>query len=273
MAKIGLIQMTSGIDPADNARAVDAAVREAAARGAELILTPEMTGLLDSDKKRLAANARPADDDPTLATASRAARETGTWVLVGSVPIPTGEGHFANRAFLFDGAGVIAATYDKIHLFDVDLPNGERYRESATYVSGTALSLTQTPVGKLGLSICYDVRFPHLYRALAQAGADLIAVPAAFTRTTGKAHWHTLLTARAIETGCYILAPAQTGIHEDGRSTFGHSLVVAPWGDILCDMGDAPGVAIVDIDLQQVADARARVPAWHANQSFGIGTK
>lgn len=270
MPKIGLIQMTSGIDPVANAHVVDGAIRDAARQGAQLILTPEMTGLLDNDKQRLAANARPLAEDATVVAARLAARETGCWILIGSVPVPVSDGRFANRSVLIGPGGEVAAGYDKLHLFDVDLPSGERYRESATYAPGAHAPVVQTAFGKLGLTICYDVRFPHLYRALAQAGADMIAVPAAFTQTTGKAHWHTLLRARAIETGSFILAPAQTGTHEDGRSTFGHSLAISPWGDVLCDMGEEPGVAFVDVDIAEVAQARSRIPAWSVNQQFDV---
>jgi deaminated glutathione amidase len=270
MTKIGLVQLTSGIDPQANAKRVNDAVRAAARQGAQLILTPEMTGILDSNKQRLASHAQPLDRDATILAAQAAARDTGSWVLIGSVAVPADDGLFANRAVLIDSTGGIVTTYDKLHLFDVDLPSGERYRESATYTPGADARLVATPFGQLGMTICYDVRFPHLYRALAQAGAELIAVPAAFTRTTGQAHWHTLLRARAIETGCFILAPAQTGTHDDGRNTYGHSLAISPWGDILCDMGETPGVAVVDIDLTQVADARSRVPAWSVNRDFEV---
>jgi deaminated glutathione amidase len=270
MPKIGLVQLTSGIDPAANAALSAEALTEAAGDGADLIVTPEMTGLLDSNRIRLAANAAPLTADLTILAAQAVARRHGVWILIGSVPVPAGQDRYANRAVLIDTSGNIAVTYDKLHLFDVDLPTGERYRESATYAPGSAAHVVQTSAGWLGLSICYDVRFPHLYRALAQAGAEMIAVPAAFTRPTGEAHWHTLLKARAIETGCFILAPAQTGSHEDGRNTYGHSLVINPWGDILCDMGDLPGVAVVDIDLAEVAQARARIPAWNVNQTFEV---
>jgi deaminated glutathione amidase len=270
MPKIGLVQTTSGIDPHANAKLVIEALREAAGDGAQLILTPEMTTLLDGNKERLMAHALPLAEDPTIAAAISIAREFGTWILIGSIAVPLEKDKFANRSVVISAAGDIVATYDKLHLFDVDLPSGERYRESATYVPGTKAQLVETAAGVLGLSICYDIRFPHLYRALAQAGATMIAVPAAFTSTTGEAHWHTLLTARAIETGCFILAPAQTGRHEDGRSTYGHSLVINPWGDIVCDMGMTPGVAVIDIDLAEVAVARARIPAWNVNQPFEV---
>jgi deaminated glutathione amidase len=275
MPKIGLVQLTSGIDPAANAALTADALREAAGDGADLIVTPEMTGLLDNNRARLAANAQPIDSDLTILAAQTVARETGVTILIGSVPVPldtahNGQERYANRSVLISKVGTVIATYDKMHLFDVDLPTGERYRESATYTAGSTVPVVATPAGQLGLTICYDLRFPHLYRALAQAGAEMIVVPAAFTRPTGEAHWHTLLKARAIETGCFILAPAQTGSHADGRTTYGHSLVVNPWGDIVCDMGTLPGVAVVDIDLAEVSQARARIPAWTTNQTFEV---
>jgi predicted amidohydrolase len=262
--------MTSGIDPLANAEQFAQAIDAAAASGAEFILSPEMTGLLDSNKARMSAKARPVEKDQTIAAARDGARKTGAWILVGSIPVPLENGHFANRSVLINHAGDIVTTYDKLHLFDVDLPSGECYRESATYQPGTTAKLVRTPFGKLGLTICYDLRFPHLYRNLAQAGADMIAVPAAFTHTTGQAHWHTLLRARAIETGCFLLAPAQTGTHDDGRTTWGHSLAVSPWGDIICDMGTHTGIGCVDIDLSFVAQARARIPAWSVNLSCEV---
>jgi deaminated glutathione amidase len=268
MPKIALVQMTSAIDPHANAETLAHAIDAATAAGAEFILSPEMTGLMDSNKSRMADNARPVEKDLTIAAARDAAHKTGAWILVGSIPVPLANGYFANRSVLINNRGDIVTTYDKLHLFDVDLPSGETYRESATYQPGTLAKVVQTPFGKLGLTICYDLRFPHLHRSLAQAGADMIAAPAAFTRTTGQAHWHTLLRARAIETGCFLLAPAQTGTHDDGRSTFGHSLAVSPWGDILCDMGTETGIGCVDLDLSQVAEARARIPAWSVNPPY-----
>jgi deaminated glutathione amidase len=270
MAKIGLVQLTSGIDPEANAAMTAVALTEAADDGAVLVITPEMTGLLDGKRERLDANARTVETDPTVAAARQVAQARGIDILIGSVPVKAAGDRHANRAVLVDSAGRVSATYDKIHLFDVDLPSGERYRESATYIAGDRAVVADTAAGRLGLTICYDVRFPHLYRALAQAGATMIAVPAAFTRPTGEAHWHALLRARAIETGSFILAAAQTGSHEDGRATYGHSLVINPWGEILCDMGNLPGVAVVDIDLAEVALARARIPAWQSNHNFGM---
>jgi predicted amidohydrolase len=263
MVRIGLIQMTSGIDPAANARVVADGIARGAADGAQLMFTPEMSGLLDRDRSRILANASAEDRDLTLAAAREAAARHGIWVHVGSCPIRPSEeaDRLLNRGFLIDDTGVIRARYDKIHLFDVDLPGGERYRESATYAAGEKAVAAATPWGMLGLSICYDLRFSRLYDALSGAGAAMIAVPAAFTKPTGEAHWHTLLRARAIEAGAFVIAAAQTGRHDDGRDTFGHSLVVDPWGRVLLDMEADAGVATCDIDLASVADTRARIPA------------
>ncbi len=270
MTRIALLQMTSGIDPSANAAVLQGAIAAAAGEGARILFTPEMTGLLDRDRTRLAANAQPAARDVTLAAAQSGAQAHGLWVHLGSQPVPQGPGRFANRSYLIAPDGAIAATYDKIHRFDVTLPSGETYRESASYDAGGVAPCVATPLGMLGLTICYDVRFPGLYRALAQAGAEMIAVPAAFTATTGAAHWHTLLRARAIETGAFVVAAAQTGCHADGRTTYGHSLVVSPWGDIQLDMAVAPGVAVVDIDLDAVRTARTQIPAWSLNQPFEV---
>jgi len=270
---VGLLQMTSSTEPEENRAALEAGLRDLAARGAEFVMTPEMTGALDGNKARLRANARPEHADETLALARSLAAELGLWVLLGSQAVVVDDGPdslLANRSFLIGADGGLRARYDKIHLFDVDLPSGERYRESASYRPGCEAVVAATPWGQLGFSICYDVRFPHLFRTLAQAGAQMIAVPAAFTKTTGEAHWHTLLRARAIETGCYILAPAQTGLHKDGRTTFGHSLVIAPWGEVLADAGEGPGGVIAQVDLSHVADARARIPALRHDRAYEL---
>jgi len=261
--RVGLLQTTSGIDPRANARAVGEGLARLAADGARLAFTPEMSGLLDRDRARILSNASEEADDPTLAAAREAAARHGLWIHLGSCPIKPAPGadRLLNRGFLIDGTGEIRARYDKVHLFDVDLPTGERYRESATYVPGEAAVAAPTPWGLLGLTICYDLRFARLYDALSGAGSAMIAVPAAFTRPTGEAHWHTLLRARAIEAGAFVIAAAQTGRHEDGRDTFGHSLVVDPWGRVLLDMGEAAGHAVCDLDLGLVADTRARIPA------------
>jgi len=263
MVRLGLLQMNSGIAPAANARAVAGGIAALAGEGAAIVFTPEMSGLLDRDRARVVASTSTEDADVTLAAAREAAAKHGVWVHLGSCAIkPTPEAdRLLNRGFLIDATGAIRARYDKMHLFDVDLPTGERYRESATYLPGEGAVAAETPWGLLGLTICYDLRFARLYEALSGAGASIIAVPAAFTRPTGAAHWHTLLRARAIEAGAFVVAAAQTGRHEDGRETFGHSLVVDPWGRVLLDMGEAAGHAICDIDLAAVADTRARIPA------------
>jgi deaminated glutathione amidase len=266
---VALLQLNSGIDPLANAARVAAMAREAADAGAKLILTPEMTGLLDGNRQRMMGKATDEDGDATLAALRDVARKSGATILLGSVPIQLGE-RCANRCFLIDGSGNISARYDKIHRFDVDLPGGERYRESSSYEAGARAVVADAAGTKLGLTICYDLRFPHLFRALAKAGAKLIAVPAAFTQVTGEAHWHILLRARAIETGCYILAPAQTGHHEDGRNTYGHSLIVSPWGELLADGGTQVGIIHGVLDLAAVDDARARIPALTHDRDFEV---
>ena len=263
MTRVALLQARTGIDPEANARALAAAVEEAAAGGAAMLFTPEMSGLLDRDRERAAASLRLPEEDPVLAAVRAAAAKAGIWVHLGSLAVRRAdEPRLANRAFLIDGAGAIRATYDKLHLFDVDLPTGESWRESAAYAPGEAtVVVEETPVGPLGLSICYDLRFPDLYRALTDAGAKVIAIPAAFTVPTGAAHWHVLMRARAIEAGVFVVAAAQAGRHEDGRETYGHSLVVGPWGEVLLDKGPEPGLAFAEIDLEEVDRVRARVPA------------
>ena len=253
--------MTAGIEPAANAATIESAVTEAKAGGAVMLFTPEMSGLLDRDRERAAASIVAEAEDAVLAATRAAARRDGLWVHVGSLAIRRDDGRLANRGFVIDDAGEVRARYDKLHLFDVDLPTGERWRESASYVAGDAAVLVETPAGTLGPTICYDLRFPDLYRALSDAGATVLSVPAAFTRPTGAAHWHVLLRARAIEAGCFVVAAAQTGVHADGRATFGRSLVVDPWGEVLLDMGEAPGVAFADIDPARIAEVRARLPA------------
>ena len=262
MTRIALYQSTTGIDPAANATALVSAVEQAAGGGAEMLFTPEMSGLLDRDSARAAKVLRPQEEDPVLAALREAAAAHRIWLHVGSLAVLVGDGKVANRCFIIDREGQVRATYDKIHLFDVDLPTGESWRESNVYSAGSGVTLVNgTPVGKLGLTICYDLRFPGLFARLAESDADLIAVPAAFTVPTGKAHWHVLLRARAIEAGLFVVAAAQVGHHEDGRNTFGHSLVVDPWGDILLDMGEEKGVGFADIDLKRISDVRARIPA------------
>ncbi len=266
--KVSLIQMTSGIRVDANIAQASALIRQAAAASPDLIATPEMTGLLDKRPGEVERQAQAEDSDAAVASFSALAAELGTSLLIGSLAIRTAGNKIVNRSFLFDTAGRIAARYDKIHMFDVDLDGGESYRESATYLPGGAAVLTDCAGTRLGLTICYDVRFPHLYRSLATAGARVITVPAAFTATTGRAHWHVLLRARAIETGCFILAPAQCGHHEDGRDTYGHSLIVSPWGDVLADGGTEPGVVTATLALGDVEVARSRVPSLVNGRAF-----
>ena len=263
MRRIALLQTSSGIDPAANARALVAGLEAAAAGGAAIAFTPEMTGLLDRDRARAAGSIVGEADDIVLAAAREAAARLGLWVHLGSLALRPGgaETRYVNRGFLIDDGGTIRARYDKLHLFDVDLATGESWREPSAYAPGAGAVVAETPAGRLGISICYDLRFPDLYRALSDAGAELLAVPAAFTVPTGTAHWHVLLRARAIEAGCFVVAAAQVGRHEDGRVTFGHSLVVDPWGEVLLDMGKAPGVGFAEIDLARLHDIRARIPA------------
>lgn len=272
MLKVGLVQPTTGIDPAVEAPALAAAIAALAGQGAQIIFMPEMCGLLDKDRQRAAAHIRAQADDAVLAAVRAAARDNRVWVQLGSLALRGPGELFTNRGFLIDDSGAIRAHYDKIHLFDVTLPGGESYRESAAYAPGDTAVCAATPWGGLGLTICYDLRFGALHAALANAGAVMLAVPAAFTKVTGEAHWHVLLRARAIETGCFVIAAAQTGTHADGRTTFGHSLVVAPWGEVLLDMGTAPGTAVCDIDLAAVAVARGKVPALSHVRPFMVTT-
>jgi predicted amidohydrolase len=261
--KLAILQSQTGIEPEANARDLARAVEEAAAGGAAILFTPEMSGLLDQDRQRASEHLRSEANDLVLAQVRVAAQRAGIWVHIGSLAL-AGEredGRLVNRGFLIDPAGAIRARYDKIHLFDVDLPSGESWRESAAYAPGERAVVAKTPMGTLGLSVCYDLRFPDLYRALTQAGATILSIPAAFTVPTGQAHWHVLLRARAIEAGVFVVAAAQFGRHQDGRETFGHSLVVDPWGQVLLDMGQAPGLGFAEIDPDQVERVRARIPA------------
>ena len=262
MARVALFQMTSGIDPASNAKAIEGAIAQATAGGAEMLFAPEMAGMLDRDRKRAAVSIRSTEADTVLARTCAAAKQHGVWVALGSLAINDGreDGRWSNRSFVIDDTGTIRAQYDKIHLFDVDLPNGESWRESSAYAPGQGAFVVHTPVGIIGLSICYDIRFPSLHSALSEAGASILTVPSAFTVPTGQAHWHTLLRARAIENACWVIAAAQTGTHEDRRATYGHSLVVSPWGEVVLDMGESEGLAFAEIDLAAVDAARARIP-------------
>ena len=264
MTRIALLQAQSGIDPARNAAALGDAVRQARECGAEMLFTPEMSGLLDRDRERSAAHLRSEEEDEVLAAVRAAARDAGLWVHLGSLALKGSDGRLVNRGFVIDGAGSVRGRYDKIHLFDVDLPTGESWRESAIYAPGERLVVVEgSPVGRLGLAICYDIRFPALFAALAEAGAETIAVPAAFTVPTGQAHWQVLLRARAIEAGLFVIAAAQAGRHEDGRETYGHSLVAGPWGEVLVEMDGRPGLAFAEVDLGRIAEVRGRVPALH----------
>ncbi|MCF4126383.1 carbon-nitrogen hydrolase family protein [Methylobacterium sp. SyP6R] len=266
------VQMRSGRDPAQNRDAAVAGIREAAERGAHYVQTPEMTSLLERDRPSLFEKIREPEHDSTLGALRDVARERGVVVHVGSLAVKNGD-KVANRAFVIDREGAITAAYDKLHLYDVDLPNGESYRESATYTGGARAVVTDLPWGRLGVAICYDVRFPALYRALAEAGAEILSAPAAFTRQTGEAHWHVLQRARAIETGSFMISAAQGGRHEDGRETYGHSLIVDPWGRVLAEAdGNEPGVILAEIDMALVADARARIPALRHARPIVIET-
>jgi predicted amidohydrolase len=255
-------QSRTGIDPTANARGLVAAIEEARSGGADMLFTPEMSGLLDRDRARAGSHLREEADDPVLVAVRDAAAKAGLWVHVGSLALKAGRAdeRLVNRGFLIDATGAIRARYDKIHLFDVDLPGGESWRESAAYAPGKRVVVAETPWGRLGLSICYDIRFPDLYRALSEAEADMIAVPAAFTVPTGRSHWHALLRARAIETEAYVFAAAQSGVHADGRATFGHSLVIDPWGEVVLDMEERIGVAFAPLDPARIADVRSRIP-------------
>ena len=259
--RVAIYQAQSGIDPAANAHRLVAAVREAAAGGAAMLFTPEMSGMLDRDRERALSKARDETEDEVLAAVRAAADEAGIWLHLGSLALRGDGGKLVNRGFVIDDGGEIRARYDKIHLFDVDLPTGECWRESAMYQAGQeAVVVPGTPVGKLGLTICYDLRFPALFERLSEAGADVIALPAAFTVPTGQAHWQVLLRARAIEAELFMVAAAQAGRHEDGRETYGHSLVVDPWGKVLLEMGGEPALAFAEIDLGLIRDVRARIP-------------
>jgi predicted amidohydrolase len=268
--RIALFQAQSGIDPVANAERLEAAVGEAAAGGAAMLFTPEMSGMLDRDRERALSKAQAQDDDAVLAAVRSAAKQAGIWVHLGSLALKGEGGKLVNRGFVIDDQGEVRAHYDKIHLFDVDLPTGESWRESAMYQAGSeAVVVPDTPVGKLGLTICYDLRFPALFERLSEAGAEVIALPAAFTVPTGRAHWQVLLRARAIEAELFVVAAAQAGRHEDGRETYGHSLVVDPWGELVLEMGGEPGVAFAELNLDRIADVRARIPVHLHRRAIG----
>jgi predicted amidohydrolase len=266
--KVACVQTNAARDPEPNVRAASELVRRARAAGADFILLPEIVNMLEPKRALLLEKAKSEIDDPALAQFRDLAAGTGAWLLVGSLVIKITEDRVANRSFLLDGGGGIVATYDKIHMFDVDLGDGERYHESRTYRAGGKAVVAGTPWGKLGMTVCYDMRFPHLYRALAKQGAVFLSVPSAFTRPTGRAHWHVLLRARAIENGCFVFAPAQCGEHAEGRKTYGHSLIVDPWGEVLADGGEEPGFAIAEIDPAKVEDVRRKVPSLASDRPF-----
>ncbi len=268
--KAAMIQMRAGLKPAANIEAAVRMIGEAKSAGADYVLTPEMTNIMEIKRERLFATIVEEDADTSLSTLRELARKLGIYVHAGSLAIKISSERAANRSFLIDPKGEIAARYDKIHMFDVDLEGGESYRESRTYRPGEQAVLGDLPWGRLGVTICYDLRFPALYRALAEAGATMLTIPSAFTQQTGEAHWHVLLRARAIENGCFVFAAAQAGKHENGRKTFGHSLIVDPWGRILAECGTEPGVVMADIDLAEVAKARARIPSLQHGRRFEI---
>ena len=264
------VQMRSGRDPLANRDAAVSLVREAADAGAHYVQTPEMTSLVERSRTSLFEKVTGQDDDPTLAALREVARARGIVIQIGSLAVRNGD-KIANRAFLIDAEGAITASYDKLHLYDVDLPNGERWRESATYTGGACAVVADTPWAAIGLAICYDIRFPALYRALAEAGAAILTAPACFTQQTGEAHWHVLHRARAIETGSFMISAAQGGPHADGRDTYGHSLIVDPWGKVLADAGGSePGVILAEVDLSRVTDARARIPTLQHARPFTV---
>lgn len=269
--KAAAVQMRSGTSVERNAVDFEKLVREAAARGANYVQSPEVTGAVQRDRETFHANLKPEQSDLIAQTARRLAAELGLYVHVGSTAIARADGKVANRAFLFAPDGELITTYDKIHMFDVDLDNGESWRESAAYEPGREAIVADLPIGRLGLAVCYDLRFPQLFQAEALAGADVLTVPAAFTRQTGEAHWHALLRARAIENGAFVIAAAQGGKHEDGRETYGHSLIVDPWGRILAEVAnDDPGVVIAEIDTAQSAAARAKIPNLKNAREFTV---
>jgi predicted amidohydrolase len=259
--KAACVQVNASNDMDANIQAAAALACDARADGADLVLMPENVSMMELGRHNVIAKAMPEDSHKALAAFRDLARDTHLWLHCGSLAVLLPDGMVANRNYVIDPYGKVAAKYDKIHMFDVDLGNGEVYRESSTFASGNKAVVVGLPWGKLGLTICYDVRFPHLYRSLAKAGAEFLAVPAAFTRTTGRAHWHVLLRARAIETGCFVFAPAQCGEHAGGRQTFGHSLIVSPWGSVLADAGEEPGFVTAQIEVADVAEARRKIPS------------
>lgn len=270
--RVGCIQLNAGSDLPANLQAAALAVRKAAGQGARLICLPEYCALLDGSGRVMREGSPPEPEHSALPAFAGLAQETDAWLLIGSLTVKLEDDRMANRAYLLSNTGEIVARYDKIHMFDVTLPNGKVIRESSAYRPGERAVLAHTPWGPLGLTICYDVRFPHLYRALAKAGATMLVVPSSFQRETGPAHWHTLLRARAIESAAWVIAPAMCGDHANGRSTYGHSLVIDPWGKIVGELEDQPGVLIADIDLEQATKVRAMLPSLQHDRDFGLAT-
>ena len=268
--RVGLVQFTAGDDPVVNTATLTHYVNHAADGGAKFVLTPEVSNIISSSRSHQEQVLSQQEDDQTLRALQAVAKARTIWLLIGSLALKSAGDRFFNRSFLISPKGEIVAHYDKIHMFDVALGNGESYRESRQFQPGNRAVLADTKVGKIGLTICYDLRFPYLYRTLAQAGAVRISAPAAFTVPTGKAHWHALIRARAIETGCFVLAPAMVGQHSEKRATYGHSLVVSPWGEVLADAGTAEGVTFADLDLSLVAKARGKIPALTHDREFTL---
>ncbi|AIB10617.1 amidohydrolase [Azospirillum argentinense] len=268
--KAACVQVNAGTEILPNLQAAGDLVRRARDAGADFIALPENVSMIVQGRAKVLERVRTADEHPAIPFFADLARETGAWLLAGTLGVLLDDGRVANRSYLFDAEGRAVAHYDKLHMFDVDLKGGESYRESATFRPGDRAVLAATPWGGVGMTVCYDLRFAYLYRALAQAGAAILTVPAAFTVPTGRAHWHTLLRARAIETGCFLLAPAQTGSHDQGRLTYGHSLIVAPWGEVLADAEEAVGFVLAELDMARVEEARRMVPALTHDRTFTL---
>lgn len=272
--RAALVQITAGPEPASNAQQNAALVKEASEGGAQFVMLPEVCNMIEPDRAALRQKVRPESEDETIVVLREMAAKAGIWVLVGSAVVaPNGpEGKLANRSLLIDGTGEIRGRYDKMHLFDVNVGSDDVYRESDTYQGGGKLALIEMPWGPLGMTVCYDLRFPHLYRDYAKAGAVMLTIPSAFTRPTGLAHWHVLLRARAIECGAFVFAPAQTGDHQGGRKTYGHGLAVDPWGEVLIDQGKEPGIAYAEIDTRLAATARSRIPALKHDREYELSS-
>ena len=271
--RVALLQMQTGNDLAANLESVRAMTREAAAGGAAFVMTPEYTLMMDGSGRVMRERALQTDGSPSLGELQALAREHSVWLLVGSLTVQTGDGRIANRSYLLSSEGSVAASYDKIHMFDVTLPDGKVIRESSAYCPGERAVLADTPWGRIGLTVCYDLRFPQLYRALAKAGALYLTIPSSFQRATGKVHWHTLLKARAIENACFVFAPAMCGEHPGNRTTYGHSLVVDPWGEVLADGGEAPGIVYAEIDPARIERVRGMLPCLEHDREFSLPTR